>query len=146
MSWFLSITNFDELKMVPEGQTHVRRASPRVAAYASRAGAGRCPENVRLSTARRRLARLRHPINASQARPRPSARSPRRSARPPRLTWSGQVWTPANEDLITGQTAVPPKPAAVLPRPCRRHTTQDQLRGHWVTGTGNPINSEYLNP
>lgn len=53
--------------MVPEGQTHVRRASPRVAAYASRAGAGHCPENVRLSTARRRLARLRHPINAKAA-------------------------------------------------------------------------------
>lgn len=52
MSWFLSITNFDELKMVPEGQTHVHGTSPRVVVYMLCAGARHCPENISLSKLR----------------------------------------------------------------------------------------------
>lgn len=119
MSWFLSITNLDELKMVPEGQRHVQCTSPRVVVYMSCARARHCLQNICLSKAQQRLARLWHPINADMARS--SEHSPWHSwGVPTSLMGSRLVWTLAKGDLIAGQTPEPPKAVAILPWPAPR--------------------------
>lgn len=112
MSWFLSITNLDELKMVPEGQTHVQCTSPRVVVYMSCARARRCLQNTSLSRAQRGLPASDIPLVPTWRGPlSPPCGTARSHAT------GGVQRTLAKGDLITGQTSEPPEPVGILPRP-----------------------------
>lgn len=110
MSWFLSITNLDELKMVPEGQTHVQCTSPRVVVYMSCARARHCLRNISLSRAQRGLSHLWHPTNADMER---SLWAPPGAQHIATLLMGSRLVI--KRDLIMGQTLEPPKPVPILP-------------------------------
>lgn len=139
MSWFLSITNFDELKMVPEGQTYVQHTSPCVVVYMSCAGARPCLQNV-LQTHPANW----HPINAA------------RSESPAPQHGPGAAHTAAGRcegwetDSEGWEVSSQPEslwdcsPGRTTNLAVRYH--RPELWRHRPTGTGNPINSQDLNP
>lgn len=120
MSWFLSITNLDELKMVPEGQTHVQCTSPRVVVYMSCARARHCLPNIYLSRAQQGRHRTQ-PLTSHYCRHSEVLWAlPVAQHIPILLMGSRLVRTLAEGNLIMGQTPEPPKPVAILPQPVPR--------------------------
>lgn len=122
MSWFLSITNLDELKMVPEGQTHVQCTSPRVVVYMLCARARHCLPNICLSRAQPGRERTQ-PLTSHYCRHSEVLWAlPVAQHIPTLLMGSRLAKTLAKGNLIMGQTPESPKPVAILPRlvPCPR--------------------------
>lgn len=134
MSWFLSITNFDELKMVPEGQADVHGTSPGVVVYMACAQGPALPRKHMLKT----HLPNQQPCHTNTARsstnlPNPSYRSPTVLAGVGRCEGQEmEIWGWDKLQSLWSHRAVPP------PRPTGR--------GHWVMRMGSPGPSEYLNP